>query len=710
VQAEEGMWTPSQMPQLAAEMERLGVDIDLEGMSDLTAHPMNAVIWLGGCTASFVSPQGLIVTNHHCAYGSIQFTSREDKNYLESGFLAADLDNELPAAPGTRVYIAVEIKDVTDQILTAIPYGATGRDRYKAIENVEKRIVASCEKDPTFRCRVSSFDGGLSYRLFKQLQIEDVRLVHAPAGAVGKYGGDIDNWMWPRHTGDYSFFRAYVGPDGKPAPYSEDNVPYEPKHWLRIGQQGVTNDEFVMVVGYPGRTNRYHLAAEVKNRFEWSYPIGRDGLLERLEIIARETENRPDAALKCASMVSGLNNASKNYSGMLAGYGHSDVVERKLKLEADLQKWIESDPERSKKWSSVVSDLSALIEKSQATQVRDRYYGGARRGALASAARTLYRLSKEREKPNPERDPGYQERDERRIKQRLQRIERTYDKQVDRALARAGLEDYIERLSSDQRVEAFDEWFGIANGESCMSTIDKKLDELYEKTKLGELDTRLAWMDKKPHEYEASDDPFIQLAVALYASDRELDEEDEEMSGQLQQARPRFMAALIAYFKDQGNPIYSDANSTLRVTYGTVKGYAPRDAVVYTPFTTVKGLIQKETGEDPFDSPEALLNAVREKDFGSYKADALESLPVNFLSTVDTTGGNSGSPTINARGELVGLLFDGNWESIIADWDFIPSITRSIHVDIRYTLWVMDRIDHAWHLLEEMGVQPQFKN
>jgi hypothetical protein len=312
-------------------------------------------------------------------------------------------------------------------------------------------------------------------------------------------------------------------------------------------------------------------------------------------------------------------------------------------------------------------------------------------------------LSQEKQKPDMAREPGYQERDITRIKESLNRIERTYDPSVDRACWRRFILNYAE-LPADQHVPDFDAWFGIEGSAIDEASLDQKLDEMYTKTKLGDPAVRLAWMGSTPTELEKSDDPFIRMAVKLFESDIELENEDKDLAGRFDEVRPRFMEALIAYYSSQGKAVYPDANSTLRVTYGTVEGYSPKDAMTFTPFTTLRGILEKDTGEEPFNAPEDELMWIRKKDYGRFYDEASDSVPVNFLTTLDSTGGNSGSPTLNAKGELVGLLFDGNWESIIADWDFIPAITRSIHVDMRYVLWIMERTKGADRLLREMGV------
>ena len=705
IRAEEGMWRPRQLPSLADKLRALNPEVDPSALSELTGHPMNAVIWLGGCTASFVSAQGLVITNHHCAYGSIQHNSTEDNNLLENGFLAGSRSQELPAAPGSRVLVTVAVEDVTPVVLAAVPEGATGRERYQVIEDQQKALIAECEKDPGHRCRVASYSGGLEYELIKQFEIRDIRLVYAPALAIGKYGGDVDNWMWPRHTGDYAFYRAYLGPDGKPADYSEDNLPYRPKHYLKVSTQGVETGDLVMVAGYPGRTNRYRLAREVGGVIGWDYPQRSQAFQEWLDIMEKAVAGKKERAIKVSALQASLRNVVKNYQGMLEGFAKSDILERKRSLEQDLQGWIETGPERRSGLQTAAGDLGKLVAQAQSRREGALYYDLlGRRSSLLGAARRLYRLSRESQKPDEKREPGYQERDLDRIRQRLERIERTYDPEVDRACWRQFILNYA-KLPPEQHVQAFDDWFGIQGSDLPEAKLDERLDEMYGKTRLGELKTRVSWMKSAPQDFHKSEDPFIRMAVSLYDSDMELEESGKELQGRFDQVRPRFMEALIAYNQSRGKSVYPDANATLRVTYGTVKGYSSKDGIRYLPFTTLRGIAEKYTGEKPFDAPVRQLELIRKRDFGSYYVKRLDSVPVNFLSTLDVTGGNSGSPTLNARGELVGLLFDGNWESIIADWDFIPAITRAIQVDIRYVLWTMERLDGAQALLTEMGVE-----
>ena len=301
--AVEGMWVPQQLPEIAAPLKKAGLKLDAKQLANLTGDPMGAVVSLGGCTASFVSPQGLVVTNHHCAYGAIQLNSTAQKNLMREGFNAPTRGDEVSAGPSSRIFALDSIQDVTAQIKAAIDGGASPIERTQAAEAEAKRLVAQCEAEAGYSCEVSSFFGGITYRLFRTVEIKDVRLVYAPPSSIGNYGGEVDNWMWPRHTGDFSFYRAYVGKDGKPAEYSKDNVPYQPKHWLKIADKPLGEGDFVMVAGYPGRTNRYALASEFDATREWSYPVVGQHYKNLVALVERTAKQDPEIGVKYASTV-----------------------------------------------------------------------------------------------------------------------------------------------------------------------------------------------------------------------------------------------------------------------------------------------------------------------------------------------------------------------------------------------------------------------
>ncbi|TLU66341.1 S46 family peptidase [Thalassotalea litorea] len=701
-QADEGMWQPNQLPEISQQLKQAGLKLDPNDLTNLTGFPMGAIVSLGGCTASFVSEKGLVATNHHCIYGSIQYNSTEENNLLRDGFLAKSFDDELQATPGSRIYVTEEINEVTERVNAGLNESMEGAERYKVIDQNRKDLVSECEADDKYRCRVVNFHGGLQYFLFKQLTIRDVRLVHAPAMSVGKYGGDIDNWMWPRHTGDYGFYRAYVGKDGQPADYHEDNVPYEPKHYLKVNKASVEDGDYIMVLGYPGRTNRYRVANEVENQFTWTYPHAKTMREDLINLIKSNSEPGGDARIKYESTLASLANYAKNYGSMIRSYQKGDTLERKQTLEADLTQWINADSKRKAQYGNALPGLNKLITQSQTHQSRDLILGYMRYGALYNSANRLYRWSIEQDLDDAARKSGYQNRDKNRFVQGMKTINRRYDEVIDKAIMTTLLSDYA-KLPASERLASLDKFFGIDNG-ADEAKIAKQLDTMYAKSTLAEQEQRLMWMEKSAQDFADSKDPFIQLAVATYNDRKGLEQSSEALNGEIQAYRPKFMEALIAYYKDKNLPVYADANSTLRITYGNVKGYSPQDGLWATPFTRLEGIAAKNTGEVPFNASDKQLSLIANKEYGDYARPELGSVPVNYLGTLDITGGNSGSPTLNDKAEFVGLVFDGVYESIIGDWDYDPSLNRSIHVDVRYMLWVMEHIDGATNLIDEMDI------
>jgi hypothetical protein len=700
-QADEGMWMPQQLPQVARQLRADGLKLDPATLTKLTEFPMGAVVSLGGCSASFVSPEGLIVTNHHCVYNSVAVNSTPQNDLLANGFLAKTKAEELPAAPGSRVWVTEEVTKVSDRIIDPATSKLTGKARIDAIEKNEKQIVSACEKDPGHRCTVASYYGGLEFYLTKQLEIRDVRLVHAPPSGIGKFGGDTDNWMWPRHTGDYGFYRAYVSKDGKAADYSKDNVPYVPKHYLKIAQQGVKEGDFIMVVGYPGRTNRHRLPSEVAWTFDWNYPAFVKASGEVLAIIDEQTRNDPAARLKYAGQIAGVNNYYKNRKGMIESYQGSGILERKTAEFNALKAWATATPARKAEFGQGMDDVEKLIaQRDQA--VKNEFFLSYATPRFLGSARMMYRLANERTKPDAERKSGFQERDMGRVNSVIAGQDRTYDEKVDKALVLNFMKQYLAQPQNTQNA-AFTAALGVHAG---MSDADLKaqLDKLYAGSKLADKNERMAWLKKSPADFQASDDSFIKAAVALYGPGMKEEAEQEELSGKIQQAYATYMKAKIAYMNSKGQAVYPDANSTLRVTFGKIAGRerGADGTTGWTPFTTVNGVLAKATGEGEFNAPQRQLAAIRAKDFGKYADPKLRTVPVDYLATLDITGGNSGSAALNAKGELIGLAFDGTLDSIISDWDFNKAMTRDIQVDVRYILWNMKHVDHADNLLKEM--------
>ncbi len=704
--AEQGMWMPQQIPDLAARLRTLGFTGDPRAFADLTGQPMGAVVSLGGCTASFVSPDGLIVTNHHCVTGGLQFNSTPQRNLLADGFLARTRDEELSNGPGSRVFVTTSVTEVTAAITGGIASAATDRERNDAIDRRIKERVAACEKGG-LRCSVTAFFEGLRYFEIAQLEIRDVRLVYAPAEGIGVFGGETDNWRWPRHTGDWSFLRAYVGKDGRPAAFAKDNVPYKPKHWLRVSGEGTKPGDLVFVVGYPGRTMRHRTFAEIKETTEWALPRSVRLAEEQLALIDTLTASSPALAITLSGRIQGLNNGLTNTKGVLEGLVKGGALDLKEAQEKALTAWIAAMPERQKRYGDVLPAMAALQAEGETVRERNAAMSTlSSASSYLSAAQTIYRLSLQRPKADLDRDAGFQERDWSRIRESLDRLQRSLDATADRAFLRwaTGL---AAALPAGQRIEPLDAAVGLRAGLAAADAgrvIDAWLDKLYAGTKIGDRDARLALIDKSTAQLVAAGDAFVALASALEPMAESIRDAAKNRAGAYARLRPRYMQALLA---KAGGLVAPDANSTLRVTYGQVKGVDAKDGLFYKPYTGLAGILEKQTGTGDFNAPKKQIDAIAaflKTRKSPYLDKGIKDVPVNFLSTVDTTGGNSGSPTLNAKGELVGLLFDGTYESVSSDYLFDDVKTRSIHVDSRYMLWNMAEVDGATNLIKEMAI------
>lgn len=692
--AKEGMWMPGQTTEIGTAMKADGLEIDPAALGRLDAAPLNAIVSLGGCSAAFLSPEGLIATNHHCVLGSVQYNSKAGQDYLTNGFLAKAATDELPAAPGSRIYVIEALRDVTGDMLKGVTAKLDGRARYDRIDANRKALIAACEKQPSRRCDVRPYYGGAAYYLQQQLEIQDVRLVYAPALGLGNFGGETDNWMWPRHTGDFGFYRGYVAPDGSSRPYAADNVPYKPKSWLKVAPEGVKDGDFVMVAGFPGITNRLRTAEEVRFNFADYEPLWQRLFEDYAAQIRKATGGNREAQIRYASIIQGADNYRKKLAGDIAGADAIGVDARKGAEEKAYRGWVAADKGRAALYDPAIKALDAVVTENNQAQIKGLRQGLLNRAQLLASARLLYRWSKERTKPDTARESGYQDRDRRLLVDRLTQVERRFLPAVDRQLFEAALTEYRELAPADRD----------APFETLLGQIG--MDRLYADTKLGDTATRIDWLDRSPAQFEASDDPFIRLAVALYPGDIAGEGREKDRAGRTQAARSAYMAGLLAYRKALGQPVYPDANGSLRLTWGKVMGRT-RDGQIWTPFTTAEGLLAKNTGKGEFDAPEAALAAIRKRDYGAYAAPALGTLPVDFMSTVDITNGNSGSSTMNAKGEFVGLAFDGTLDGVISDWAYAGERNRTIHVDSRFMLWTMDKVDHADRLLKEMGVKGQ---
>jgi len=689
--AAQGMWLPSQAPALATRLKAAGLELPAAALADMNAAPMNAIASLGGCSASFLSPEGLVATNHHCVYGSIQHNSSADRDLMAQGFLARTRDAELPAAPGSRILVMEELRDVSDRILDGVSARVRGSARTDLLDRNRKALIAECETQPGRRCDVRPYFGGGTWYLQKMLEIRDVRLVYAPPGSIGNFGGEIDNWMWPRHTGDFAFYRAYVGPDGNPAAFSKANIPFRPRAYLRIATGDLKEGDFVLIAGFPGVTERYRTAAETRTYFADIYPTQQRLLTEYSDLIEREARNDAER-IAYANLKRGADNFKKKIQGQMDAAKSADLLGLKTAEGEALGEWA-ALPANRRTHATAIANYHRLIDEDlTATHVR-LVNQSLNRAQLLTAARLLFRWANEQQKPDAERALGFQNRDRQILIDNLTRIERQFVPRIDRLILEWALAE-TAKLPEARRNIALE-----------AAIAERGIDRLYAETRLADTAERLAWLDRPVEAFANSTDPFIQVAVAAFKADMIAEQRAREREGRLHAARVGYMAAVGAHAQARGELLYPDANGSLRFTWGHVKGRPLEDGKAWTAFTTPRGLLEKETGKEPFNNPPAMLEKLRAKDWGRWASPALGTLPVNFLSTTDITNGNSGSAVLNARGELVGLAFDGTLEGMLSDWAFDDNITRTISVDSRYMLWVMEKIDGAQHLLKEMGVK-----
>jgi len=695
-----GMWLPAQIPSRAKELKQLGLTIDPSLLADPKSSLLSAIVNLNGCSASFVSKDGLVVTNHHCATGALQKNSTPTENLLKTGMLAKTRAEERSSGPSSRLSVLSKMTEVTERVRPELLKVTDDRERTRTLERLQKEMVAACEQGrPGVRCGFVSLYEGLRYFSVETLELRDVRIVYAPAAAIGNFGGEIDNWRWPRQTGDVTFFRAYVGKDGLPADYSPDNVPYQPASFLKLASTPLSAGDLVIVTGYPGHTSRLTPAAEMRQIQSVVYPEQQAMFDAYLAMLAELGKDDPDVAIKATGRRRGFDNYRTKHQGELEGMQRAHLLEKKQSEEQALRAFIAADSARSQRFGSVFGDIDAVIAEQEKTREADtaleREFLLPR---LIFAAYRIARMAEERAKPDAERDPGYQERNVPRLKDELRSLPQSFHPKLDRAFLKLALERDRAR-DAQHRTPALELIAGKAPTDAAIAGAIAKL---YDKTKLDDEKLRLELFDKAtPAKLAQHPDPIVRLMTKLYPHLRGVDERRKRLEGKLLLVEPRYLEALLAF---KGEAVAPDANGTLRVAYGTVQKAPPG-----TPgsdlgaFTSVAQIVAKTTGKEPFDTPQNLLSAAKLSPRSRFADKSLGDVPVDFLSDVPITNGNSGSATLNAHGELVGLAFDGTYESVAADWVF-SSTTRSIHVDLRYVLFLLEEVEHAQDLLRELGV------
>jgi len=688
--AGEGKWTPQQILELGPLwIQEQGLQVPLERLWDAEAGGglLANAIDIPGCSASFVSPEGLLITNHHCIVDVLQEHSTPEADLLRDGYLARTRADELKAT-AYPIRVPAAFRDVTEEVWAAVPADAGDLERFRAVEAKGKELVAACEERPSRHCTFATFDDGLFFTLTEFRELQDARLVYAPPEAVGNYGGEIDNWMWPRHSGDFALLRVY----------DDSGQPYRPEYWFPVSPDGVREGDTVALLGYPGRTYRALIAEEMEERAERYFPTRRDLYDEWIRILEEEGEASVEARIAVADDLRTLLNRRKNAAGQIEGLRRGRIVERQQAADERVKAWAAQSP-NGRSALRAYEGLLRVHDRALATWERDFLLDEAVRGAwVLRWPLQIARRSTEGAKPDAQREPGYMERDLPLLREKLTRNQKRYAEAVDRRLLRSWIERALT-LPPGQRLASVDALFAGKDP----AELDRLVGELYAGSAVFDAEARRAMFEESPATLRDRDDPLLELGFALDAERLAVKEARDARKGAMLRLRPAWRRAVIG---EAGRPVAPDGNRTLRVSVGRVADYSPRDAVVMLPQTTLAGMVAKHTGKDPFDAPARIREAWESTDrnSGRWTDLGLGDVPVGFLANCDTTGGNSGSPVIDARGRLVGVNFDRVWENVANDFGYNPEIARNVSADVRYLLWILDEVEGADALLEELGL------